>query len=150
MKSVFHQTDLAELINRIEKLSPETKPLWGKMDASKMLAHCNVTYEMIYENIHPKPNGFMRFILKLLIKPTVVTDKPYKHNSQTAPEFIISSDKDFNTEKARLIEYMNRTLAHGEAYFEGKESRSFGKLNISEWNNMLYKHLDHHLSQFGV
>jgi hypothetical protein len=150
MKSVFHQTDLAELINRIEKLSPETKPLWGKMDASKMLAHCNVTYEMIYENIHPKPNGFMRFILKLLIKPTVVTDKPYKHNSQTAPEFIISSDKDFNTEKARLIEYMNRTLALGENHFEGKESRSFGKLKTSEWNNMLYKHLDHHLTQFGV
>ena len=150
MKSVFHQTDLAELINRIEKLTPETKPLWGKMDASKMLAHCNVTYEMIYENIHPKPNGFMKFILKLLVKPTVVTERPYKHNSQTAPEFLIKSDKDFNTEKARLIEYMNRTLALGEDYFEGKESRSFGKLNKSEWNNMLYKHLDHHLRQFGV
>jgi hypothetical protein len=67
MKSVFHQTDLAELISRIEKLTPETKPLWGKMNAAKMLAHCNVTYEMIYENIHPKPNGFMVFILKLLI-----------------------------------------------------------------------------------
>ncbi len=150
MKSVFHQTDLAELISRIEKLTPETRPLWGKMDASKMLAHCNVTYEMIYENIHPKQNGFMKLILKLLVKPTVVTEKPYKHNSQTAPEFLITSDKDFNTEKARLIEYMNRTLALGEDYFEGKESRSFGKLNTSEWNNMLYKHLDHHLSQFGV
>ena len=66
MKSVFHQTDLAELIGRIEKLSPETKPLWGKMDASKMLAHCNVTYEMIYDNIHPKPNVFMKFINLLI------------------------------------------------------------------------------------
>ena len=150
MKSVFHQTDLAELISRIEKLTPENKPLWGKMDASKMLAHCNVTYEMIYENIHAKPNAFMVFILKLLVKPGVVNEKPYPHNIRTAPEFLITSDKDFNTEKARLIEYMNRTLTHGENYFEGKESRSFGKLNKTEWNNMLYKHLDHHLNQFGV
>jgi hypothetical protein len=150
MKSVFHQTDLAELISRIEKLTPETKPLWGKMNAAKMLAHCNVTYEMIYENLHPKPNGFMVFILKLLIKPGVVNEKPYPHNGQTAPAFLIKSDKDFNTEKARLIEYANRTLAHGESYFEGKASHSFGKLNKTEWNNMLYKHLDHHLSQFGV
>ena len=34
--------------------------------------------------------------------------------------------------------------------FEGKESNSFGPLTKGEWNNMFYKHLDHHLSQFGV
>jgi hypothetical protein len=36
------------------------------------------------------------------------------------------------------------------AHFEGKESNSFGALNSTEWNNMLFKHLDHHLNQFGV
>jgi hypothetical protein len=49
-----------------------------------------------------------------------------------------------------LINYIKRTADLGESHFDGKESRSFGKLNITEWNNMFYKHLDHHLSQFGV
>jgi hypothetical protein len=38
----------------------------------------------------------------------------------------------------------------GADAFEGKESNSFGKLTASEWNIMMYKHLDHHLTQFGV
>ena len=35
-------------------------------------------------------------------------------------------------------------------YFNGKESHSFGILTVTEWNNSFYKHLDHHLNQFGV
>lgn len=150
MKSVFHQTDVEEIIQRIEQLNPETPAKWGKMDVAKMLAHCNVTYEMIYENIHPAPTGFMKLILKLLVKKVVVNEKPYRHNSQTAPEFIVRSDKDFQVEKTRLINYINKTLSMGEDFFDGKESRSFGKLTKTEWNNMMYKHLDHHLNQFGV
>jgi hypothetical protein len=77
-------------------------------------------------------------------------EKPYKKNSQTAPEFLVKADKDFNKEKQRLINYINKTQQLGENYFEGKESHSFGKLTSVEWNNMFYKHLDHHLTQFGV
>ena len=120
------------------------------MDVAKMLAHCNVTYELTYENIHPKPNAFAKFLIKLFVKNTVVNEKPYKHNSQTAPVFIIKSDKDFDAEKNRLINYILRTQKDGESYFNGKESHSFGPLTSNEWNNMMYKHLDHHLTQFGV
>ena len=58
--------------------------------------------------------------------------------------------KDFNVEKQRLVDYLNKTQQLGEAYFDNKESHSFGPLNKTEWNNMLYKHLNHHLTQFGV
>ena len=68
MINVFDPQETAEIINRIHKLTPDSKPLWGKMSAAQMLAHCNVTYEMAYENIHPKPNGFVRFLLKLFVK----------------------------------------------------------------------------------
>jgi Protein of unknown function (DUF1569) len=120
------------------------------MNVAQMLAHCNVSYEMIYENIHPKPNPILKFVLKLFVKSKVVTEKPYTHNSPTAPAFIITDAKQFEKERTRLINHINQTLDHGAAYFDGRESHSFGKLNVTEWNNMLYKHLDHHLSQFGV
>jgi hypothetical protein len=150
MKNVFSKDDCTVLINRINQLSPSSPALWGKMDAGKMLAHCNVSYEMAYENIHPIPNAFVKFILKLMVKNSVVGEKPYGKNKHTAPQFIITTSKDFEVEKKRLIDYINRTQELGTNEFEGKESDSFGKLTAIEWNIMFAKHLEHHLSQFGV
>lgn len=150
MKSVFDEIVTTELINRINNLSPASKGQWGKMNVSQMLAHCNVTYELVFENKHPKPNAFKKFILKLVAKPYVVTAKPYKKNGPTGPQFIIKGERDFEAEKKRLIDYIDKTRKLGSEHFEGKESHSFGVLTKEEWNIMFYKHLDYHLSQFGV
>jgi len=151
MKNIFDKAVAEELISRIDKLNADSERVWGSMDAAQMLAHCNVTYEMIYEEgKHPKAKGFKKFILKTFVKPIVVTEKTYKKNSPTAPAFIVKSDKNFEAEKERLVNFIRQTSDLGAAHFDGKESNSFGVLNSTEWNNMMIKHLDHHLSQFGV
>jgi hypothetical protein len=150
IKNVFDPAVVTELTNRINKLTQATQPQWGKMSAAQMLAHTNVSYEFVYTDKHPKPNGFMKFILKLLVKGNVVGPKPYKKNSATAPAFLIKDERDFESERKRLIDHLNQTQQLGEAHFDGKESHSFGKLTLGEWNTMFYKHIDHHLSQFGV
>lgn len=146
----FQDKTVATVIKRINTLTPNTNPNWGKMSVSQMLAHCNVTYEMAYEDTHAKPNFFMKFILKTFVKKIVVSDTPYKKNEQTAPQFIIKDEKEFTAEKNRLINYIEKTKTLGAAHFEGKASHSFGKLSASQWDTMFYKHLDHHLTQFGV
>jgi hypothetical protein len=150
MPSVFNQQDLKALTDRINRLTPTTQPLWGKMSVGQMLAHCNVSYEMVYTDKHPKPNGFMKFIIKLLVKQAVVGPKPYAQNTRTAPAFLVTEEKDFADEKARLIDHLSKTFELGEGHFDGKDSHSFGKLTAAEWSTMFWKHLDHHLSQFGV
>jgi len=150
MKNIFTIETTNEIIARINALTNETQALWGKMQVAQMLAHCSVSYETIYTNKHPKPNAFVKFILKNFVKKYVVNEKPYKKSSQTAPYFIIADERDFETEKKKLIDYILKTQELGENAFEGKESVSFGAMTKNEWNNMLYKHLDHHLSQFGV
>ena len=150
MKSVFQTATTDELSARINTLKPTTPALWGKMNVSQMLAHCCVSYEMVYENIHKAPNGFLKLMLRLFAKDSVVGDKPYKKNGPTAAAFIITTEKDFEREKARLIAYIEKTRDLGESFFDNKESLSFGKLTVAQWNTMFYKHLDHHLSQFGV
>lgn len=150
MKSVFNSQDVLETFSRIDSLTPESKQLWGKMNVSQMLAHLNVAYDMTFTDKYPKPNAFVKFILKLAVKQSVVGPKPYKKNSKTAPQFIITDERVFEKEKQKLKDYMQKTLDLGEAHFEGKESHSFGRLTTQEWNTMFYKHLDHHLNQFGV
>lgn len=150
MGNVFSKEGIQALIERINNLTPESTPLWGKMSVDQMLAHCNVTYELAYTDKHPKPGSIKKFFLKMFVKPIVVNNKPYPKNSRTAPEFIIADSKEFEKEKERLINYINETQALGKEHFEGRESHSFGPLSASEWNNMFYKHLNHHLNQFGV
>jgi len=150
IKNIFDPGVSQQIINRINGLTAQSKPKWGNMSVDQMLAHANVTYELVYDNKHPKPGSFKKFILKLLVKNLVVNEKPYKKSSQTAPEFLIATRKDFELEKKRLIAYIQKTQQLGEEHFHNKESHSFGALTKTEWNNMFYKHLDHHLHQFGV
>ena len=150
MKNIFDQNDVNEMIDRINQLKPTTPAQWGKMNVGQMLAHCCVPYDMALTDKYPKPNFLMRALAKLFAKSMVVGPKPYSHNSRTAPEFIITEPKVFEDEKNRLITNIRKTKEFGPTYFDGKESLSFGPLSTDEWNTLFYKHLDHHLGQFGV
>ena len=150
MNNVFSVETRDEVLNRINQLTNETQHQWGTMDVAQMLAHCNVTYELVFTDKHPKPGKVKAFLLKLFVKPIVVGEKVYPKNSRTAPEFLIADQKDFKIEKSRLIDHITKVQEMGVAEFDGKRSHSFGVLTKDEWNNLFYKHLDHHLRQFGV
>ena len=150
LPNIFTTSVSENIVSRINKLSRTAPAQWGKMNVTQMLAHCNVTYEFVYEEKHKKPNFFMAFILKNLVKGEVTSEKPYKKSASTAPEFIIKDDRNFDEEKNRLIQYLNKTVQLGENHFDGKVSMVFGKMTLQEWNNLFYKHIDHHLTQFGV
>ncbi len=150
IRNLFDPKESQETIVRINSLNSETQPLWGKMSVAQMLAHCNVAYELVYEDKHPKPKGFKKFLIKLFAKNIVVGPKPYKKNSMTSPIFIISDARDFEKEKKRLIDHIEKTQQLGGSHFNNKESHAFGPLSEKEWNTLFSKHLDHHLQQFGV
>tara|TARA_R110002049_G_scaffold309282_1_gene520036 strand:- start:5238 stop:5600 length:363 start_codon:yes stop_codon:yes gene_type:complete len=120
------------------------------MSVDQMLAHCNVPYDFVYTNKYPKPNAFKKFMITLFAKKVVVGNKPYPKNSRTAPEFLITDEKNFDAEKKQLVDYIIKTQKLGKSHFHNKASHSFGPLSTQEWNTMFYKHLDHHLKQFDV
>jgi hypothetical protein len=148
--NLFDPAGLESAVQRVQALTPESQPQWGKMGVAAMLAHLNVAYEMLYETKHKRPNALVRFLLTTFLKGKVVGPTPYPRNAPTAPQFKIAESRDFMTERNRLVAYMRRMFDEGSVRFEGRESASFGPLTASEWNVMFSKHLDHHLRQFGV
>ncbi len=150
LQNIFSEASTEESLARLEKLRADTVPQWGKMNAPQMLAHLNVAYEITYGDLEVSYNFFARFMLKLFVKNTVVGEKPYPRNGRTAPIFMVSDERDFAKEKAKLINYIQRTEALGSSHFEGLPSPSFGKMTAQEWSNQFYKHMDHHFTQFGV
>lgn len=154
IKDIFSRPIVDDLKERITRITPETRPQWGTMNAAQMLAHASKPYDTLYDaeyqRKYPPHTGFMRFLLKLLVKPLVVGPKPYKPNTKTAPSYVVADERDLTREREKLIGYLERVLREGRAGFEGKMSYSFGPLTADEWNVLFYKHLDHHLRQFGV
>jgi hypothetical protein len=148
--NLFTKEESEVIIKRIDSLSNSSPASWSKLDIAQMFAHRNDTYEMKYTDKHPKPNFLMSIMIKRFIKSKVVSEAPYTKNGPTAPAFVITHKKEFDAEQNLLIEHIRKTQEIQAQYFDGKESHSLGPLNTLEWNNMMNKHLDHHLKQFRV
>lgn len=151
---IFSRAAVDALKTRIQRLSPDTRPQWGRMNAAQMLAHASKPYDTLfdadYQRRHPPHTGLMRLLLKWLVKPLVVGSRPYKPNTRTAPSYVVADERDLVRERDKLFGYLDRVQAEGRSSFEGRLSYSFGPLTADEWNVLFYKHLDHHLRQFGV
>lgn len=145
-KSLYHRDVYHDILARIEKLTAESTPQWGKMDSGKMIAHCADIFDV--SNGKPLANTpFFARLFKGMIRKMVVGEKPYPKNSKTHPQYIQTSAKDFGTEKQRLLKALERWKG-----MEGEQTEHalFGVLTREEKGWSAYKHLDHHLSQFGV
>lgn len=154
MPSFFDRSTSGEFLARLDRLTRDSQPEWGTMSVAQMLAHTSKPFETVYdpeyERQYPKPKGLTKLILRLIAKPYVVGTTPYRKNGKTAAAFLVTDERDFETERKKLKGFIKRVADEGAAAFEGRESHSFGKLKAKEWSTLFYKHTDHHLRQFGV
>jgi hypothetical protein len=150
MKNIFNEADKNELLQRIEKLTPESKPLWGKMNVSQMMAHCTAAAKMPTGEVMTKRAGFPLSLLGSMLKSTILGEAPLRKNSPTAPELKVTNPQEFATEKANLIAAIKKLAEGGENAVKNNTHPFFGKMTAKEWGRINYKHPDHHLKQFGV
>lgn len=149
MKTLFESDASTEIVKRINKLTPSSAKLWGKMNVSQMLAHCSAGIEMQNGDINPS-RVFIGRIIGPFLKSFMTNDKPFRKSTPTSPELTIVNERDFNKEKERLIALVGRFEREGRQGVTKQPHPFFGKLNADEWGMGAYKHLDHHLQQFGV
>lgn len=77
-------------------------------------------------------------------------EEPMRRNSPTVPELVIADDRDFDAEREQLIALIDQFVAGGAAKCTTHPHAFFGKLTPEQWAELMYKHLDHHLRQFGA
>ncbi|QQS35150.1 MAG: DUF1569 domain-containing protein [Ignavibacteriales bacterium] len=151
MNNLFNQPDVSEIFERIEKLTPNSQRGWGKMNVSQMLAHCNVSVETAMGKNFIK-RLFIGRIIGSLMKPGVLSEKPFGKNSPTDKTYIFTDrhDLDFNEEKTKLIKSINQFYECGVSKCTTHPHPFFGHFKPDDWAVFQWKHLDHHLRQFGV
>jgi hypothetical protein len=147
-KSLFHAEDKEDILRRFRALEPNTRPAWGKMTAAQMLAHCQVAFRLASGELRLK-RAFIGILFGRIAKKQLLAPKDFGRNLPTAPEFRITGARDFAREKQQLIEAIERFAAAGPAGLTKEPHPFFGALTQAESEALMWKHLDHHLRQFG-
>ncbi|WP_316832844.1 DUF1569 domain-containing protein [Pedobacter aquatilis] len=150
MNNLFDPSDTAQILNRIEKLSPLANNEWGKMNVNQMLAHCNASLETAMGLNFQERVGLVGRIFGAILKPGFFGEKPFPKNSQTSKNYIIKGNPDFENEKVKVISQIKQFSAGGPEKCTKNIHAFFGKLTAEEYAIMQWKHFDHHLRQFGV
>ncbi|WP_082053426.1 DUF1569 domain-containing protein [Gordoniibacillus kamchatkensis] len=149
MKNIYNQLHTADILNRIENLSPNSKPQWGTMNVAQMLAHCSSFQDIAMGNSFP-PRDWLGRLIGRFVKPIFYNDKPVPRNMSTISTILILDDKDFETEKEKLKQKILTFQSNGPEKCSSHPHPFFGKFTPEQWGKGIYKHLDHHLRQFGV
>ena len=145
-RTIWNPSDRAEILSRFGRLRPSAQAQWGKMNASKMVKHCTLPMlsAMGEYDVAEKPTPFKNWPARKLI----IYVMPWPKGGPTAPEFMIADDGDFSERMRELESVLARFATRGPAQ-EFRPHAAFGELSGADWGALTYRHLAHHLRQFG-
>lgn len=149
IQSLFSPQNNREMLGRIARLEAHSKAQWGKMDVARALAHCQAPLRVAMGDLVLK-RSLIGFLFGGLAKKSLLSSKPWKPDMPTAPEFLVKEPRDFVHEREALAELVRRFAAKGPGGLTKNPHPFFGQLTIAEWDALQWRHLDHHLRQFGV
>jgi hypothetical protein len=148
MKNLFEAARVEEVKERVARLRPDSERQWGKMSPEQALAHCTAAFGMAEGKVTPPRILLGRLLGPLAKKSLIVKGEPMRRNAKTEKSVEVADERDFEVERQRLIESIDRFAAGGPAICTKHPHFFFGPLTPVEWSALMYQHLDHHLRQF--
>ena len=150
MKNLYDTAAVDEVKVRIASLRPESPRQWGTMNAPQAMAHCAAGVELALGERLP-PRVLVGRLLGWAIKPLALgNEAPMRRNTPTVPGLVVADERNLERERERLVGLIDRFAAAGPAGCTRHPHSFFGRLTPEEWAVLMYKHLDHHLRQFGA
>ncbi|MEO5984681.1 MAG: DUF1569 domain-containing protein [Ferruginibacter sp.] len=149
MENLFDAQTYITIIARINTLKAESAPQWGKMNVAQMMCHTTKAFKVPLSDKR-LPRLLIGRIFGSLIKHKLYNDVPWKKSIPTSPNLIVKDEREFENEKAELLVHVNKFYAAGPTGISKFPHPMFGKFTPEQWGKNMYKHIDHHLTQFGV
>ncbi|MGA2534709.1 MAG: DUF1569 domain-containing protein [Terracidiphilus sp.] len=150
MKNLYQSSSAQEIKQRIARLQPDSRQQSGKMNVAQAVAHCAKSMEWAVGDRIPQRMYFGR-LMGIMVKPLVMRDdQPLRRDSPTSKDLVVADQRDLDQERPRLLALIDRFTTGGPQACTTRAHSFFGRLTPDEWAILMYKHLDHHLRQFGV
>lgn len=144
----------AGALTKMAALREDTPARWGVMNAQEMTEHLADFFDVSTEKIKTKlytPEEHLPRYMEFLM-----SEKPFRENTKAPAELL--GETPLPLRFATLEEAKNnlqRSVSDFNNYFKNDENKrtlhpAFGMLNYDEWVRLHYKHVVHHLNQFGL
>jgi len=149
MQTIFDPAARDELLRRVDAIQPGSARQWGKMTPSQMLEHTARALEVATGGTTAKQIFIGKVIGRFVLKG-VLGEKPLGKNSPTDPAFVVHDEPELEPARERLKTLIRDMHDAGATNSNGRVHSFFGKMTGAEWGVLQYKHVDHHLRQFGA
>ena len=153
MTTILNKSEFEKIIERINKLTHESKGLWGKMTVHEMFCHISdpirdILGIRITEPVTPPE-------IRAKIISMVLTESDWDKNIPTFPPYLQSEDgggtkpTKFDNDKKSLLDLVHKLYSTTTDYNYYPHA-GLGMLTREQIGQFIWKHTDHHLRQFGV
>jgi Protein of unknown function (DUF1569) len=145
LPTLLNPKEREAILSRLRRLDPSQQPLWGSLTAPRMICHLGDQLRVAVGDspTQPTDNLASRTLLKWLVVYSPMRAPPGK--VQTAPEMLTTQPSNWSVDfqaVESLIQRLGTTPTQAVHPF-------FGPLTHRGWGRLAWKHLDHHLRQFG-
>ena len=150
MKSIFKTSDNTEITNRIGRLAANSKPQWGKMAVDQMLVHAQRPLQVALGELKLKRTLVGILFGSMARKKLARGEETFSKNLPTDKNFVVADHRSVDEGKKNLVALVRKFAQVGPEGITKEPHPFFGKMTTQEWDTLMWKHLDHHLRQFGV
>jgi len=149
MKTLFDRAAAYEIKKRVQRLDAYSRAQWGRMNPAQALAHLSLGLQIALGDIRPPRTLIGRLVVRFAKRGAFGDDSPMRRNTPTVPGQEVRDERVFAVERHRLLTMIDRFVDAGPGGCTTHPHAFFGPLTPNEWALLMYKHLDHHLRQFG-
>lgn len=150
MPTIFDPDSAKAFQSRIDRLTPDARALWGRMTASQMVCHLTDSCKVALGDTPTtlKPGILSNRVVRWLI----ISVLPFpRGKAPTSREFLVTSPSEWQADVRSLGEHLERVRTKGgDSEAQWNIHPSFGAMSTTQYGKLIYKHMDHHLRQFGV
>ena len=147
MKSMWNSTDAREILERVARLRPDAPARWGRFTAPQMLCHLTDGARMAMGELAVAPRHLP--IRYFPLKQLVLYVLPFPKGAPTAPELIARTATNWAGEVDELTRAYERFIGQQDRH-DWPDHPAFGTMSGKAWATLMYRHTNHHLTQFGV
>lgn len=149
METLFDPHTYHDLMRRVDALQPDAVRQWGQMSAAQMLEHVARALEVPVGK-RASTQAVMGRLIGWIFRQRFLGPTPLSRNGPTAPGFVVQDEPDFVATKHRVRALLSEFHIAADRGCDGRVHGFFGPMSGAEWGVMQYKHVDHHLRQFGA
>ena len=156
-RTLAQSADKQQMVQRLQKIQPNSQRLWGKMTASEMICHLSDSFRVAMgeKTTGPLKEKLLPLPMPLPILKWLALDCPLhwpkgvKTRAEIDPQRAGTKPGDFPADMRELRRLLER-FTQKPRDFEWQAHPIFGLMRDEEWQRWGYLHMDHHLRQFGV